>query len=177
MKKIGFLILFGLLTSITAKAQRVNPVIKDYGSVLTLPIQVENPDPKIDYKIAIELGDKMQSDSTVDNELEVVARLYNLLVYGGVPRDHIHIAVVIYHAATWVTLDDIAYQKKFGKSNPNIKAIQEMADAGIDFYLCGQSVMGAKLDPNHINPNVKLVLSRLTKMSSLEMQGYINFKL
>lgn len=177
MKKIGFLILFGLLSVVAVKAQKVNPVIKDYGSVFTLPIKVENPDPKIDYKIAVELGNKMESDSTVDDELDVVARLYNSLVYGGVPRNHIHIAVVIYHSATWIALDDIAYQKKFGKANPNTKAIEEMADAGIDFFLCGQSVMAAKLDTDHINPNVKVVLSRLTKMSNLEMQGYINFKL
>lgn len=177
MKKIGFLVLFGLIFSIAAKSQTVNPVIKDYGEVFTLPIKVENPDPKIDYKIAIEIGEKMPSDSTVDNELDAVARLYNCLVYGGVPRNHIHVAIVVYHTATWIALDDFAFKKKFGKTNPNTKAIEEMSEAGIKFFLCSQSVSAAHLDTEHINPNFKLVLSRLTKMSELEMKGYINFKI
>ena len=177
MKKIVLLLsLFCLLGPYT-KAQTVNLVIKDYGKVFEIPFAVENPDPKINYKIAIEVGEKMASDSTADQQLDVIARLYNSLIYGGVPKDHVHIAVVIYHTATWITLDDFAFNKKFGKDNPNTKAIAEMADAGIDFFLCGQSVMAAKIDYNHISPRIKVVLSRLTKMSTLEMQGYINFQL
>jgi intracellular sulfur oxidation DsrE/DsrF family protein len=177
MKKIGLLLSLFCLLGLYTKAQTVNPVIKDYGKVFEIPFAVENPDPKINYKIAIEVGEKMESDTTVDRELDVAARLYNTLVYGGVPRNHIHIAVVIYHTASWIALDDTAFHKKFEKNNPNTKIIAEMSDAGIDLFICGQSLMAAKIDSNHINPKVKIVLSRLTKMSTLEMQGYINFQL
>jgi intracellular sulfur oxidation DsrE/DsrF family protein len=177
MKKVGLLFLLFCLFGFHAKAQTVNPIIKDYGKVFEIPFAVENPDPKINYKIAIEVGEKMESDSTVDRELDVIARLYNALIYGGVPRNHIRIAVVIYHTASWITLDDSSFRKKYGKENPNTKAIDEISDAGIDLFICGQSLMAAKIDPNHVNPKVKIVLSRLTKMSTLEMQGYINFQL
>ncbi len=176
MKRIALLSSLICLLSICTKAQTVNPVIKDYGGVYEVPFAVDKLNPKLSYKIAVEMGEKAESDTTIYKPIYDVARMYNLHVLGGIPQDKIHVVVVIYHTATWVTLNNEAYHKKYGVDNPNIKMIQQMADAGIAFFVCGQSVMKAKIKPEDINPNVKVTLSKTTKMTSLVKQGYINFK-
>ncbi len=177
MKKIHLLFLtFGFL-ALTTQAQTINPVIKDVGGMFEVPLAVAKPDPAINYKIALEIGDKITNGKEVNPEIEAIARLYNLLSYSGVPKDHIHIAVIIYHSATWIILNDEEYHKKFGVDNPNTKAFEEMADAGIEFFVCGQTFTAASLRPEQINPNIKIALSRLTRLSTLEMQGYVNFKI
>jgi intracellular sulfur oxidation DsrE/DsrF family protein len=177
MKKSLLFIALIVLGSLGIKAQTANPVIKDYGTVYEVPFVTDKPIPKRNYKIAIEVGEKMESDSILFKPLNDVARMYNLHVMEGVPQKKIHIAVVIYHTASWVALNNEAYHKKYGVNNPNIKMIQQMADAGIEFFICGQSMMKAKIKPEDINPNIIVTLSRLTKMSALETEGYINFAL
>lgn len=96
--------------------------------------------------------------------------MYNLHVYGGVPRNHIHLDVVIFF------LDNDTYRKKFGVDNPNLKVIEEMKQAGINLYACGQSVTGFGIDPKTINQNFQVVLSRATTVSTRQMKGYAFFK-
>ncbi|MGB8703461.1 MAG: DsrE family protein [Gillisia sp.] len=177
MKKIWLLVFSFCLTGFAMQSQTINPVIKDFGGMLEVPLAVAKPDPSINYKIALEIGEKITNGKEVNPEIEAIARLYNLLSYSGVPQDHIHIAVIIYHSATWIILNDEEYHKKFGVDNPNTKAFEEMADAGIEFFVCGQTFTVANLKPEQINPHVKIALSRLTRLSTLEMQGYVNFKI
>ena len=59
-----------------------------------------------------------------------------------------------------------------GVDNPNIDLIRSLHKAGVAFHVCGQSVLGHKIDPKTIQPEIELDLWALTTMVNLEMCGY-----
>lgn len=177
MKLLLLFVSFLLSLALSAQRQsKVFPVIKDYGGVYEVPYAIDKPDPKIDYKIVVESEGAIEHPDSLYRPFENIARMYNLHVYGGVPRNHIHLDVVIFYKAIFVILDNDSYKKKFGVDNPNLKVIEEMKQAGINLYACGQSVTGFGIDPKTINPNFQVVLSRATTVSTRQMKGYAFFK-
>ncbi len=165
---------YGLTFTLSAQTS-IYPVIKDYGGVDEDSFATVKPDPAIDYKIVAEMGEPFKNKSQVYGPLEVVARLYNLHIYGGVPQKNLHIAAVIYAGGTLATLNNEEYHKRFGIDNPNIKLIKELKDAGVEIMVCGQSVMKGNVDPATIDPGVEVAISRLTAVSTFEMKGYAFF--
>jgi intracellular sulfur oxidation DsrE/DsrF family protein len=170
-KLLTFLCVYGLSFTLSAQAL-LYPVIKDYGGVEEDSFAVVRPDPAIDYKIVAEMGEPLKNKSQVYGPLEVVARLYNLHIYGGVTQKNLHVAAVIYAGGTLATLNNEEYRKRFGIDNPNVKLIRELKDAGIEIIVCGQSVMKDQVDPTTINPDVEIATSRLTAVSTFQMKGY-----
>lgn len=69
-----------------------------------------------------------------------------------------------------------AYQKKYGVDNPNIKVIEELKNAGIKIFACGQSIMKYGIDPKTVSPDVTVAISRFTTVSTYQMKGYAFFK-
>jgi intracellular sulfur oxidation DsrE/DsrF family protein len=84
--------------------------------------------------------------------------------------------VVVFYKAIFVILNNDEYRKKFGVDNPNLKILEEMKQAGINLYACGQSVTGFDIDPKNVNQNFEIVLSRATTVSTRELKGYAFFK-
>ena len=158
------------------KESKIFPVIKDYGGVYEVAYATDKPDSTLDYKIVVEAEGPIDHPDSLYRPFENIARMYNLHVYGGVPRNHIHLDVVIFFKAIFVILDNDAYKKKFGVDNPNLKVIEEMKQAGINLYACGQSVTGFGIDPKTVNQNFQVVLSRATTVSTRQMKGYAFFK-
>jgi intracellular sulfur oxidation DsrE/DsrF family protein len=177
MKKLLLSVSFLSALCLFATGQnKVFPVIPHYGGVYEVPYAIDKPDPKIDYKIVIEAEGAIEHPDSLYRPLENIARLYNLHIYGGVPREHLHVDVVIFFKAAFIILNNEAYKKKFGVDNPNLKIIEEMKQAGINLYACGQTVTGLGIDPKTINPNFEVVLSRATTVSTRQMKGYAFFK-
>ena len=177
MKKLllSFSVLFCLFFFAQGQ-KKIFPVIKDFGGVYDVRDAIDKPDPKIDYKIVVEAEGAIEHPDSIYRPFENISRMYNLHVFGGVPRNHLHLDVVIFFKATFVILNNEAYRKKFGIDNPNLKIIEEMKQAGINLYACGQSVTGLGIDPKTVNPNFQVVLSRATTVSTRQMKGYAFFK-
>jgi intracellular sulfur oxidation DsrE/DsrF family protein len=177
MKKRFLSVAFLCVLSCFSHGQnKIFPVIQHYGGVYDVPYAVDKPDPKIDYKIVVEAEGAIEHPDSIYRPLENFARLYNLHIYGGVSPKHLHVDVVIFFKAAFVILNNEAYKKKFGVDNPNLKILEEMKQAGINLYACGQSVTGLGIDPKTINPNFEVVLSRATTVSTRQMKGYAFFK-
>jgi intracellular sulfur oxidation DsrE/DsrF family protein len=153
----------------------LNPSIKDYGAVYDVPFATVKPDSSINYKVVIEMGGKIENKAEVNESLDAVARMHNLFVYGGVPKQKIHIVAVLYAGSTPAVLIDEEYHKKFGVGNPNTKLIKELKDAGVELLVCGQSLMRQHVDPKTVNPDVKIATSRMTSVSTYQMKGYAFF--
>ncbi|MGE0587928.1 MAG: hypothetical protein AB7O48_05100, partial [Cyclobacteriaceae bacterium] len=77
--------LFVVVSSFAQK--QVNPIIKDYGSVYEIPYAVEKIDPKLDYKIVVEVVRAIEKPEDVNWALNNVARLLNLHAMAGVPKE------------------------------------------------------------------------------------------
>ena len=156
----------------TSHAQTAaNPIIKDYGTIYGLD-NVTLPDKTQEYKIVIDLKPSNNDFDKVNKGLINVARALNLHAVGGIPKEQLHIAVAIHYTATPIVLDNVGYQKKYGVDNPNLELISQLKDAGVEIYICGQSLVARKYAFENVNPDITIALSMLTVVTEKMGEGY-----
>lgn len=140
-----------------------------------VPGAKELPDPKMTYKVVFDIAKAAPKIDDVNPALNMVVRYVNTLAKNGVPADHRKIAVVFHQGATEIVQDNEAFRARNpGHDNPNIALIQAMKKAGVDFRVCGQAVLGRKIDPKTIQPEIELDLWALTTIVDLELKGYVH---
>jgi intracellular sulfur oxidation DsrE/DsrF family protein len=171
MKKI--LTLLVLCFPLIGFAQiKVSPVVKNFGGIFEIPYADEKPDPTLDYKIIVEVVSNTDKYDSINWPLFNVARMINLHVAGGVPREKIHVVVVIHGAAAFTVMNNETYKAKYGVDNPNLKLYQELQQAGIKMFVCGQSLIARKVDQLKMVPEVKIATSALTTLTTYQLKGY-----
>ena len=139
-----------------------------------VPGAKELPDPKAEYKVLFDAAAAPAKPGDVNPMLQTVARYVNTLANLGVPADHRKIAVIFHQGATPAILTSDAYKaRNDGQDNPNIGIIQALAKAGVAFHVCGQAVLGQKIDPKDIQPEIQLDLWALTTIVNMEQRGYV----
>ena len=162
--------------SIGSFAQKLNPVIKNFGSVSEIPYAVEKPDPKMDYKILVEINTDNPKPEAVHEFFEKTAAVVNLHALGGVPANKLHVVMVIHGPAAQFIVNNAAYRKKFGVDNPNLPLFTALREAGVSIFVCGQSVVKRDIDPTNIDPEVKVALSAITTITTYQLKGYALLK-
>jgi intracellular sulfur oxidation DsrE/DsrF family protein len=155
---------------------KVNPVIKSYGSVYHLPDAAHKPDPKINYKILVELTENAAKPDSLNEWLEAIATLINLHAAEGVPKENIHVVVVLRKMATYAVFGNEMYKEKFKVDNPNLELIKELHDAGTEFYVCGQTMLKRNISESKLVPEAKVASSGLTAVTTFQLQGYTMLK-
>ncbi|MCW3088864.1 MAG: hypothetical protein JWQ78_2250 [Sediminibacterium sp.] len=172
MKKLLLASAFTVAFFSVEAQNKVNPVIKTFGTVNEVPYAVELPDPKLDYKIVVEVSSDNAKPETVHEFFEKVAAVVNLHALGGVPAARRHIVMVIHGPAAQFITNNEAYQKKFHVNNPNLALFTALQDAGVKIFVCGQSVIKRNIDPATIAPEVKVSLSAITALTTYQLKGY-----
>ena len=173
MKKSVILLLLVISSTAISQAQdMVFPAIKGYGGVISVPFEVEKPDPSKQYKFVIELGKRIEDKTEVADMLDYAARMYNLLRYAEIPKENIELAIVVYASSTPIVMADPTYLKQFGQVNPNGALLDEFLRNGIQIIVCGQSMMKQDLLPEDIYPGVRMAMSRFTATTDLIEKGY-----
>ena len=163
-----------MFLQIAVQAQtKIFPVIKSYGGVYELPDAAQKPDPKINYKLLVELTENASKPDSLNEWLEAVATLITLHGAEGVPKETIHVVVVLRKMATYGVFGNELYQKKFKVDNPNLELIKELHDAGTEFYVCGQTMTKVKIPWDKLVPEAKVASSGLTAITTFLEQGYI----
>ena len=132
----------------------------------------EYPDPKLTYKLVFDLAGGPGTPDKVNPGLRGVAEFINTLAKYNVPASHRIIAVVFHQKSTPAILLNDEYRKRYNTDNPNIALVQAMKKAGVDFRVCGQAVLGMKIDPKTIQPEIQLDLWAGTTIPNLMMRGY-----
>jgi len=132
----------------------------------------EYPDPKLTYKIVFDLPGGPDTPDKVNPGLHGVAEFVNTLAKYNVPASHRIIAVVFHQKSTPVILTNEEYRKRYNTDNPNIALVQAMKKAGVDFRVCGQAVLGMKIDPKTIQPEIELDLWAGMTIPNLMLRGY-----
>ncbi len=156
--------------------QKVNPVIKSYGAVYQLPNAAHRPDPKINYKIVVELTENASKPDSLNEWLEAIATLINLHAAEGVPKENIHVVVVLRKMATYAVFGNEMYKEKFKVDNPNIELLKELHDAGTEFYVCGQTMLKRNISESKLVAEAKIASSGLTAITTYQLQGYTMIK-
>jgi intracellular sulfur oxidation DsrE/DsrF family protein len=171
-------ILVCLLVSFQSYAQqKVYPFIKAFGGVSEIPLATEKPDSKKNYKIIVEVNTENPQPAKVHELMEKIAAIANLHVLGGVQPEKLQIVAVIHGPAAMYIMNDSVYQQKYGSNNPNIPLFHALREAGIQVFVCGQSMMKRNIDPATISPDLGIALSAMTTLSTYQQRGYVMLKL
>jgi intracellular sulfur oxidation DsrE/DsrF family protein len=132
------------------------------------------PDPKTTYRVLFDMASAPAKPNDINPILQTAARYLNTLAKAGVPAQRRRIAVIVHQGGTPAVLKNEAYKtRNGGQDNPNIAIIQALAKAGVEFHVCGQAVLGAKIDPKDIQPEIQIDLWALTTIVELEQHGYV----
>jgi intracellular sulfur oxidation DsrE/DsrF family protein len=178
MKKIFVLVGVFLVHIMIAgqMAQKLNPVIKSYGPVYQIPNAAHKPDPAINYKIIVELTENASKPDSLNEWLEAIATLINLHAAEGVPKENIHVVVVLRKMATYAVFGNEMYKEKFKVDNPNLELIKELYNAGTEFYVCGQTMLKRNISESKLVPGAKVASSGLTAITTYQLKGYTMLK-
>ena len=125
-------------------------------------------------------GAKAVFDITVASEpaevskgLESVARYSNLHAQAGRTPSEVKLALVLHGQATKVALKDEAYARITGaKHNPNRELLGKLKEAGVEVYVCGQSLARNKYPAADVTPEVTVAVSAMTVNVNKQMDGY-----
>lgn len=139
-----------------------------------VPGAVLLPNPAIENKVVFDIRVGAENVDDVNPMLEGVARYLNTLAKYGVPPEHRRIAVVLHRGSTEIVLKNDAFMaRNDGHANPNIALIKSLDAAGVKFHVCGQAVLGRKIDTKDILPEIQVDLWALTTLIDLGLQGYV----
>jgi intracellular sulfur oxidation DsrE/DsrF family protein len=172
MKRTAWLLACLLITMAVNAQNKVNPVVKKFGTITEVPYSVENPDPKLDYKIVIEINSENPKPEMVHEFFDKVASVVNLHALGGVPAKKLHVIMVIHGPAAQLVVNNEAYRKKYNLDNPNIPLFKELTDAGVKIFVCGQSLNKRSIAPESVAAEVKPALSAITTLTTYQLKGY-----
>jgi len=124
------------------------------------------------YRVVYEVTEHEGEMSEVNRELTVVARFLNMHGQNGVPLENLDVAVVVHGKALLAVMNDETYREMHGIANPSLPLIRSLADAGVKFYACGQSLGFRGLDKSVLAEPVRVGLSAMTMLVTLQSDGY-----
>lgn len=168
-----YLLVALLALTLPAVAQNlVNPIVKNFGGIYEIQNVDVKPDPTLKYNIVIDAKSGSNKPTDLNQALNNVARMVNLHAVAGVPTETLNVVVVIHNEATYSIMENESYKKKYNVENPNIGLIKELSGVGIQFVVCGQSLIGRQVDRSKIVSDVKVAVSMLTTVTALQAKGY-----
>ncbi|MEJ2112891.1 MAG: DsrE family protein [Flavobacteriaceae bacterium] len=150
------------------------PVIQThpYEGVIDIESNALKYDSSLEYKIAIDLYDKVGDSASIYIPLREVARVYNLNIANGVPIDKLKIAAVIHGYGMDAILNNEKYKEKYDVENPNTETINQLIDLGVDFYVCGQNLGMFNVSKDDILSGIQVPISAKTTFITLDQMGY-----
>lgn len=167
-------LIFLLLSCVNAYGQErvTGPVIPNFGHVFA----VDDPDFKIaaDQKLyaVFDISTTPDDPAQVNPLINSLARFLNMHAQAGIPLENLKVAFAIHGVANKDVLNNEAYQKRFQMDNPNLELIRELEVAGAEMYICGQTMAFRKVARSELTSEVKVALSAMTVLVSLQAQGY-----
>ena len=173
----SFLLAFFALASFALSAQQtVNPMIKSFGTVSTVPNATVTPDPNLDYKIIVDVMTGAEDKTEVFFSLNNVARLLNLHAMAGVPKERLHVVAAIHNAAVWSVISDTLYKERFGVTNPHTPLFKELIESGVKVVVCDQSLIKQKITHDQLIDGIEVATSALTTLTEYQLRGYALLK-
>ncbi|MEI6265381.1 MAG: DsrE family protein [Sphingobacteriia bacterium] len=174
--KIASFVLFLFVAQLSLAQNKTFPIIKNYGAALEVPFATMTIDPKLDYKVLIDVTTATDKPDVINENVENIARIINLHALAGVTAKKLHVVAVFHGPAVMTLLNNEAYQKKFGVNNPHLALFTALKEAGIPMYVCGQTLFKRNVDPSTIVTEVLPALSAITTITTYSAKGYTVLK-
>ncbi len=145
------------------------PLIEGYGSVVALPEAEERP----------RIGGRVVFDTTaaapagkMNRGLESAARLVNLYAQEGLTAGRPQIAVILHHNAMPSALADQAHERAGGGSNPNRELVERLLAAGVEVWVCGQSLVRGGHALSDVIPGIRVAHSAMIFNINRQQDGW-----
>jgi intracellular sulfur oxidation DsrE/DsrF family protein len=152
------------------KTGLIYPVVAGHGGVVPLPRAAEQP-----RKGAKAIFDITADAKTgeVNKGLEQVARLLNLYGAGGLTAADVKIAAVFHGAADKAVLSDAAYAARYKvATNPNLPLIRTLKKAGVEVFVCGQSLHELGFQAEEVAREIPVADSAMLVLINKQAEGY-----
>jgi len=165
------LILLLVAGSAVADGPSLGPVIADYGPTYKIEWRdVELPEDH-QYKLVFDLAADAEP-GTVNRHLVSVARYLNMHARNGVRVEQMSLAVVVHGRALRNLLRNDVHQEREGTGNPNLDLIRSLQEAGVRFYVCGQSMAFTGVAKDDLADGIEVALSAMTMLTLLQSDGF-----
>lgn len=145
------------------------PRIAGHGAVVQLADAAHQPRPGTKLIIDITKGSKPEE---LNSAIEKVAKYLNIYAAGGAEPAAAEFAVIFHGDATLAVLNPDAYREEFGKENPNLELLHKLHEAGVELYVCGQTLISKGSSPDDVAVFVDTAVSALTVVVNLQADGY-----
>lgn len=148
------------------------PVIHGYGAVYDIADpDLVTPTDHV-YRIVFEVAESGAEPGAVNPYLNTLARFLNMHARAGVPRENMQLALVLHGTAAKDALRSGLFRERYGTENENLDLLRQLAGAGVEIYMCGQSAMARGLPPAELAEPVRMALSAMTAMEVLKERGF-----
>ena len=162
-RKLLVLVAFALAAPAVAEDASMGPVIGEYGPAYTVDeMDVGLPESLV-LKTVFDIGAD-PAPGQPNRYLVAVARFLNMHARHDVAMKDMQVAVVIHGAATRHVVASA--------NNPNRQLIRRLQDAGVEFYLCGQSMKFYGIEKQELLEDVSVGLSAMTMLTILQADDY-----
>ena len=148
----------------------VYPLVPGHGGVVPLPRAAEQPRKGAKAVFDVRADAK---PGEVNRGLEQVARLLNLYGAAGLKAGDVKIAAVFHGAADKAVLSDAAYVARLNvAANPNLPLIRYLKKAGVEVFVCGQSLHDLGFKAEEVAEEVPVADSAMLVLVNKQTDGY-----
>ena len=160
-----------IISNYTNAQEWETPIIKGYGEVKYFDQAASQLNKQLEYKLIFDIKSN-QVKNGVNKGLWTIARTLNLFELSGIPNKKIELVASIHGEATFIALNNNAYQNKFGRDNPNLNLINQLKENGVELYICSQATASRKINNRDLNINVIPALSGIAVLANHLLQGF-----
>ena len=148
----------------------VYPLVPGHGGVVPLPRAAEQPSKGAKAVFDISADAK---PGEVNKGLYHVARLLNLYGAAGLKAGDVKIAAVCHGEADKAVLSDAAYLARFKvAANPNLPLIRDLKKAGVEVFVCGQSLHELGFKAEEVAEEVPVADAAMLVLVNKQADGY-----
>jgi intracellular sulfur oxidation DsrE/DsrF family protein len=147
------------------------PVIENYGPVVDVRADYSLKKDVL-YRAVMDVSSSPDDDSALNRSIESAARYLNMHARAGVPLSNMKLAIVLHGSASKDALSSPAYESRYGKANPNDDLLNQLHNAGVEIYICGQSAGFAGFQNTELHESVKMATSAMTVLTRLQAEAW-----
>ena len=156
--------------NVTPKAKTF-PTIQGHGAVVQLPRAAQQP--RSGTRLLIDITKRKAIRTKLNAAIEKVAKYVNLYSGGGAEPASAQFAMVFHGDATLAVLNPDAYSAEFDTpNNPNLPLLRSLHEAGVEMYVCGQTLLAKQKRPEDVVVFVETAVSALTAVVNLQSDGF-----
>jgi intracellular sulfur oxidation DsrE/DsrF family protein len=155
-----------------AEEPSFGPVIKNHGPTYPIADRDVPLEEGFVYRAVFDVASYSEDVTAMSTRLVSVARFLNMHARNSVPVANMDLAVVVHGAAVKNLLNNDAYQVRYKVDNPNLELVMNLREAGVRFFVCGQSLAFGGVAKDELASPVKVALSAMTMLTVLQSEGY-----